>query len=226
MKMLRYLMAIALVCGLSGMAKADTIDFQAVVIDPQPAPGEVNLIFNQSFPVTLSTCHADQLDGLSTTDFIGCFTGLNLTGQKLTSLTTEFPAIFLPGNVLDQPSCPTETQNIFAVISCGFTDSSDTEYFLNFSGGKGIAAASTANGDCDNDADGGSKLNEDDITCDLPSIFTIAVGGIPAGDLPKSFTVTSNVPEPSSLLLMSTGVLSIGLFGAYRRRQFLCESRP
>jgi hypothetical protein len=224
MKMLRYLLAIALVCGLSGVARA--VDFQAIVIDPQPTPGEVNLIYNQNFAVTLTPCNADQLDGLSTSDFIGCFTGLNLTGKTLTSLQTDFPAIYLAGNVLDQANCPKETQDVFANISCGFTNSSDTEYYLSFSGGDGVAAASTANGDCDNDSDGGTKLNADDITCDLPSIFTIAVGGIPAADLPQNFTVVGNAPEPGSLWLMSTGVLSLGLFGAYRRRELLCETRP
>jgi hypothetical protein len=37
--------------------------------------------------------------------------------------------------------------------------------------------------------------------------------------------VLGNTPEPSSFLLMSTGVLSLGLFGAYQRRRSLVAAR-
>jgi hypothetical protein len=223
MRILRYLLAMALVAGLSGAAKADTFvpgDFAAVVIDPVPDPSEITLILNQSFPVSLAACHADQLDGLSTADFVGCFTGLNISGTPLTSLSMQFPAIFLTGHVLDLPNCPVEPQNIFSSITCGFTDPTDTAYILTFSGGN---IPSFGHGpDCPT-----TGLPPE---CEQDSLFTIAIGGIPFSSLPQNFTVQANTitvtPEPSSLWLMSTGVLSVGLFAAFRRRQILCPSRP
>jgi hypothetical protein len=221
MKILRYLIAMAIVAGLSGVAKADTFapgDFAAVVIDPLPAPGEITLILNQSFPVSLAPCQADQLDGLSTADFVGCFTGLNDTGTPLTSLSMQFPAIFLTGHVLDLPSCPVEPQNIFTSISCNFTDSTDTAYILKFSGGNipsfGHGLECTPTG-----------LPP---ACEQDSLFTIAIGGIPSANLPQNFTAQANTvtPEPSSIWLAATGAMSIGLFAAFRRRQILCTPRP
>jgi hypothetical protein len=219
MKILRYLLAMAMVAGLSGAAKADTFvpgDFAAVVIDPLPAPGEITLILNQSFPVSMAPCQADQLDGLSPADFVGCFTGLNDSGTDLTSLSMEFPAIIL-GNVLDLPNCPVEPQNVFSSISCGFTDSTDTEYVLTFSGGD---IPSFGHGpDC--------PTTGLPPACEEDSLFTIAIGGIPFSNVPQNFTAVANTvtPEPSSIWLMATGALSVGLFAAFRRRQILCAPR-
>jgi len=221
MRILRHLLAMAMVASLSGVAKGDTFvpgDFAAVVIDPLPNPNEITLILNQSFTVSLAPCQADQLDGLSTADFVGCFTGLNNSGADLKSLSMQFPAIFL-GNVLDLPNCPLEPQNIFTSISCGFTDSTDTEYVLNFSGGD---IPSFGQGpDCPPSSSGIEACEED-------SLFTIAIGGIPFNTVPQNFTAQANAvsPEPSSIWLISTGVLSIGMFVAFRRRQILCAPRP
>jgi hypothetical protein len=220
MRMLRYLLAMAMVAALSGVARADGFDFQTVVIDPIPSPSEITPITNPTFPVTLSPCQADQLDGLSPTQFIGCFTGLNVTGVALTSLQMEFPAIFLNG-LLDQPDCPVETQNVFTTISCGFTDSTDTEYFLDFSGG--IVPPYPTGGDC------GAVGDPQD--CEADSIFTIAIGfnGSSSGgfdDLPQNFLVVGNATaEPTSFWLMLTGVLSAGLLGVYKRRELLLPTR-
>ena len=222
MRILRYLMAIALVCGLSGVAKAD--DFQMVVVDPVPPANLITPILTNNFVVTLSTCQASQLFGLSAATYIGCFTGENETGKALTSLQILIP-VFNLGNQLDQPACAPASLNIniFSNVTCGFTNNNQ-DYFVNLSGGN-IPAATGVNGDCDNDGDGGAKLNNDDVSCNAASIFTIAEAGVPVSTFP-SFNAVANTPEPSSIWLMSTGVLSIGLFGAYRRRQTLCESRP
>jgi hypothetical protein len=220
MKILRYLIAMAIVAGLSGVAKADTFvpgDFAAVVIDPLPAPGEIHVILNTSFSVSLATCQADQLDGLSSSDFVGCFTGLNASGTPMTSLSMQFPAIFLPLTGLDTANCPKETQNIFTSLSCGFTDSTHTAYVLNFSGGN---IPTFGHGpDC-------SSPGLD--PCEQDSLFTIAIGGIPPADLPQNFTAQANTvtPEPSSIWLAATGAMSIGLFAAFRPRQILCAPRP
>jgi hypothetical protein len=238
MKLLRYLMAFALVWGLSGVAKAD--DFQMIVIDPNPAPSEVHLITTDDFTVTLSACNADQLDGLSTSLYLGCFTGLNVTGQALTCLQLLIPVFDLNG-VQDTAGCGLVSGNINVfpgTPTCGLT-SNGLDYYVDFTGGNLPTAPGKKNdGDCDNDGDGGQgHLNADDISCDLKSIFTIAVGvGANCGtqqqcandvsQIDSGFdsgagtsAVATPVPEPGSLLLMTTGVFSLGLFGAYRRRR-------
>jgi hypothetical protein len=222
MRILRYLVVVAVVCGLSGVAKAD--DFQMVVVDPLPAASEITLIHSDHFTVTLSTCNADQLFGLSPSTWLGCFTGENVTGAPLTSLQVIIPVFSFGGG--PQPvGCDKVSQDVFATVTCGLTGDGK-DYLLNFSGGA-IPTAIGTNGDCDNDRDGGTGLNNDDVTCNQASIFTIAEAGVPAGDFPKGFTVDANVvPEPSSIWLLFTGVLSIGLFGAYQRRQTLHEPGP
>jgi hypothetical protein len=222
MRILRYLLAIALVA-VSGVAKAD--DFQMVVIDDDPTPIPAYLItpvFTDGFSVTLSPCKASQLFGLSPGTYLGCFTGENETGAALTSLQILIP-VFTFDDQTDQPGCSPVSQDVFKTITCGFT-SDNKDYFLDFSGGD-LPPATGYKGDCDNDGDGGSKLNEDDVKCNIASIFTIAEAGVPANDFPDDFSAVANAPEPNSFWLMSTGVLSIGLFGAWRRRRMLCESR-
>jgi hypothetical protein len=239
MKMLRYLFAIALVCGLTRVAKAD--DFQMVVADPTPSlvptPNEVHAITSDDFSVTLSACNANQLDGLSPDLYLGCFTGLNLTGAPLTSLDVLIPVFDING-VQDTPGCPDISEDVFkGTPTCGVSGS---YFYVDLTDGALPTAAH--NGDCDNDGDAGG-LNQDDINCDTGSIFTIAVGFGTYCDGKKDCkeetkliesdfadtTADANVivtPEPSSILLMSTGVFSLGLFGAYRRRQILGEPLP
>jgi hypothetical protein len=234
MKILRYMLAIVLAASLSGVAKAD--DFQMVIIDPLPKPSEINFVLNQNFPVTLSACKADQLNGLDPSLYLGCFTGLNDTGATLTKMEVVIPVFDISPGVPDTPSCALPAGSIFT--TCTFTSNS-VDYFVNFSGGD-LPTAPKANGDCDNDNDGnGHGFNADDVTCNQASIFTIAVGfGADCGTkkeckqetdaIVSDFNnnggvvgIITSTPEPNSLLLMSTGVLSIGLFGAYRRRHML-----
>jgi hypothetical protein len=220
MRTLRYLLAMALVCALSGVARAD--DYQMTVVDPNPPANLITQIYSDNFSVTLSPCQSSQLFGLSAATYIGCFTGENDTGKPITSLQILIP-VFNFNNQVDQPACAPVSQDIFTKITCGFTNN-NKDTFVDLSGGN-IPAATGINGDCDNDGDGGSRLNNDDVACNAASIFTIAEAGVPARDFP-SFDVQANVtPEPSSIWLMSSGILSIGLFGAYRRRQAVCEAR-
>jgi hypothetical protein len=232
MKILRYLLAIALAASLSGVARAD--DFQMVIIDPLPKPSEINFVLNQNFPVTLSACNADQLNGLSASLYLGCFTGLNDTGKPLTSIDVVVPVFYISPGVLDTPNCALPTGTLFS--GCTYT-SNGVDYFVNFTGGN-IPTAPKVNGDCDNDNDGnGHGFNADDVACNAASIFTIAVGfGTPCetkkeckqetnailadfNDNGGVVGIANTTPEPNSFLLMSTGVLSIGLFGACKRRQ-------
>lgn len=243
MKMLRYLLALALIPALSSVAHAD--DFQMIVIDPPtPIPADrVNPIYSTNFTVNFPTsgpaagCDTAQLPGVSDPqDYFACFTGLNLTGTTLTSLSIEFPVFTLPGQTsVDTPSCPTVgTADFPTQVYCGFTNNKQ-DYLIELAGGNILPAV--RGGDCDHDHDGGDDLNRDDIGCNSASIFTIAVGvpGViltPAeiqqdfntNDVANANTITT--PEPSSLLLLSTGFFSVGLFGVYRRRGTLVASPP
>ena len=216
MRMLRYLLAISLISGLSTIAMADSFpadDFQMVVIDPIVPSNLINHIFTDNFTFTFPSsgpqagCKASQLFGLSPSTYIGCFTGENNTGSPLTSLQLLIP-VFDFNDKLDLPGCSPEPQDIFTTISCGFTPD-HTHYFLNFSGGSIPSTSSIS--DCDNA----------DPACDIPSIFTIAEAGIPPSQFPEVSVFANAAPEPNSFLLLSTGVLSTGCFLAnWRRRTF------
>lgn len=88
MRMLRCLFAIALVCGLTCVAKADT-DFHMVVLDPSYS---VNVITTTSFEFTFSPCVSPGQVPVGS-GFEGCFTGQNETGGPLTSLLMDIPHI-------------------------------------------------------------------------------------------------------------------------------------
>jgi hypothetical protein len=89
MKLLRCLFALMLVCALSGMAKADPIDFHMVVVDP---PGfNVTDLTTLSSTVGFTACDAGQLPSGIVGSYVGCDTFENLTGSSLTSLELVFP---------------------------------------------------------------------------------------------------------------------------------------
>jgi hypothetical protein len=245
MKMLRYLFAIALVFGLTSAAKAGpptsptgTPGFQMVVVDPTVPIDIIQLVTSDDFALDFPT--SGPAAGCSTTDgqlpasdtgYSACFTGINLTGAPLTSLQIELPESVGSINCSD-----TFADNDFTNITCTPTGG---DYLFDFTGGD-IPTATLANSSCFFDP-------FPDVDCNSPAIFTIAIGfsevnpADPSGppivedlDTPAALAGINGAvadadlptPEPSSLLLMSTGVLSLGLFGAYRRRQSLTLARP
>ncbi len=187
MKILRYLLAMAAVAMMSGVAKAD--DFQMVVIDPGYT---VNVITDPSFTFSLSPCVAPGQVPIGS-PYEGCFTGQNETGEALTSLLINIPAIV-------------DDQSVGCALNGGGLD-----YFSN------VTCTTGSNG-YTLDFTGGSIA--------IGDVFTIAEAGADPADFPDNINAVGGAaPEPNSFLLMSTGVLSIGLFGAYRRRQTLSEPR-
>lgn len=235
MRTLRYLLVIALLCSFTRVAKAD--DFQFIIADPIVPLDVVQPVTTDDFALTFSAagCQPGQLPS-GVTGYDDCFTGINLTGAPLTSMQIEFPVFDNPyTGTTDTPSCPTLTSgDEFSNISCTLTND-DEDYLLSFSGGD-IPTATPFNTLCVPIplAPGGGA-------CISSAIFTIAIGiPTPPGDNPLSPTVldqdlstdvgtaavAANTPEPSSFLLMSTGVLSLGLFGAYQRQRTLVTARP
>jgi hypothetical protein len=219
MKMMRYLLAIGLVCGLSGAAKAD--DFQMVVIDPVPSQF-VTPVTSLDFTFSFSECHSpSQVPAGS--GYVGCFTGENETGTTLTSLDMLIPVFSYQG-LPQTAGCSLfgGGLDIFTTVTCG-TTSDGKDYFLDFRGG----SIPTAINDCDHDGDGGNESNGDDESCNAASIFTIAEAGVPPADFPEVQVIANAAaaPELNSFWLLSTGVLSSGLFYANWRRRTLCPTR-
>lgn len=210
-RMLRYLAVLVFMCGFASAARAD--DFQMVVIDPNVA---ATPIYSNDFSITLTPCTSAQLDGLSPSTYLGCFTGENESGSPLTSLQLLIP-VFDYNNQVDQPGCSPVTQDIFADISCGFTNNNQ-DYYVDFSGGSIPSSSANNNCWCGNDDTQHSAEVE---LCNPDSIFTIAVAGVPPSSFPTDIPVVANTPEPNSLCLMLTGLLAGGLCVFGRRRSLV-----
>ena len=203
MHKLRYLLAVALLGALGTAAKAAPVNFQVVVIDPPPSY-LINPITSDSFTFSFSPCVSPgQVP--SGTSYVGCFTGENATGHTLTSLSLFIPTIT---NGVDTCGFSGLGLDLFPSVVCTVTS---TGYELDFTGGN----IPTSNGHSPDDA----EFNRD-------SVFTIAESGIDPSAFPEVTADFNPVPEPSSLLLLSTGALGGGLFfGDWRRRVLARASR-
>src|SRR6201996_6924055 len=90
MKFLRYLHAIVLVYGLTGVAKADS-DFHMVVLDPPPGYTVYTINDLDTFSVIFTPCVSPgQIP--TGAPYEGCFTFQNETGSLLNSLTIDVSA--------------------------------------------------------------------------------------------------------------------------------------
>ena len=198
MKCLRSLLAVTLLCLVSSAAEAAAVNFQVVVIDPPPS-NLIHPITSDFFTFMFSPCVSPgQVP--SGTAYLGCFTGENATGQTLTSLRLFIPTII---DANDQCGFSGTGLDIFSSVQCSVTA---TGYILDFTGGN----IPTANGHSPDDA----QFNRD-------SVFTIAESGIDPSLFPQVQANFNPTPEPSSLLLLSTGAFSGGglLLGNWRRRR-------
>ena len=192
MKLLRCLFALMLVCALSGMAKADPIDFHMVVVDP-PTGFDTTPINSLTPPTSIgfSACVPGQIPGVED-PFEGCASFENSTSAAITSLELIFPNT----SDLDSqtPNCgldPNTSVNDFASFSCTLTNGN---YILDFTNG----------------------------SIGVGGLFTVAEEGVDPNAFPDgTLTASSATPEPSSIWLMSTGALLLGAFFYSRRRNGL-----
>jgi hypothetical protein len=209
MRILRYIVAVSLFCGLTAAANAAAINFQVIVIDPPPS-NLIQPITSDAFTFSFAPCVSPGQVPQGTS-FVGCFTGENATGQTLTSLQMFIPTI--PG--LGVGCGPSGTGlDLFPTVTCTIVQGG---YILDFTGG----SIPTANGRSPDNA----EFNRD-------SVFTIAEAGVDPSSFPEvtaSFNspIPAATPEPNSLMLLATGVLTGGglMLGDRRRRIVAARSR-
>jgi hypothetical protein len=193
--MLRYLFVAALVCGLSSVAKAD--DYAMVIIDPPPPPAGVTTYDITFLGESLTLPWSPCVAGELPAGSTGYIGCISLENTTGTELTSFELTVPDTGGIVGQTAnCPTDPNDVFQDLNCN-PNPVDGTFYLDFSDG------------------------------DIPAregYFIIAEYGATPATFPDT-TVIAGTPEPSSLLLLSTGVLSIGMFGFYQRRRPLCESR-
>ncbi len=192
----RLLLLVLLLCSF-GHAKADPIDYQGNILDPV---GGVNVgytvfpEFSNSFLIDFTTCQAGELPGGNTGD--GCFAVSNRSGNTWTSFTLTVPNTAVLNS--QDVGCNTDPSNLaYGSASCSL-DPSNNEYTLLFT--NGAFPSNTSN-----------------------TLFFVETG-VPADEFPEVTAVaneagtggTSVTPEPSSLLLLATGLVCSAVL--YRRQ--------
>jgi hypothetical protein len=194
--LLRVLFILALFCGVTSHARADS--FHVQVLDPScvtnPDAACTLLPGDPGTPIginlTAQTC-MDQIahlpGGVLPAAPFGCFVGTNNTGSSLDGVDISFNAAGI-----GVASCDTNLPGaIFLVSSCTppAPNSPNPTYDLSFSGGVVVNS----------------------------NFFIILETGLPAGDFAGTVTVSA-IPEPDSLLLLSTGAMMM-VAGLYLKKQ-------
>jgi hypothetical protein len=194
MKLLRCLPLIAMVCMLSGIAKADPIDYHIVIVDPPPPPPgsfSTTPITTLTPPpvISFSNCVAGEIPG-TVDPYEGCASFENSTSSALTNLELIFPN----NGVLNSQTANCDGDP-------GTVSGTSVDFFQEAS--------------C-NIVGGNYVLDFYDGSIPVGALFTIAEDGVPADCFPDGTLTTT--PEPSSIWLMSTGALLLGAFFCSQRR--------
>lgn len=182
----------ALLALASAFALADPADFKTHVLDPPSTSFPTTPILSSPFLVTFTPCQAGELPGNNTAD--GCFAGVNRTGTDWLGLEFAFSnTAALGSQPVDCSLAP--SNNVYRSTSCGLDPTSNT-YFLDFDTG---------------------------VIKDGELFFVTEEGVDPALFPTGTATVTASTatPEPTSLVLLLTGMPAAGaaLRQAVRRRK-------
>ena len=205
MKRFCCFVAIAVCMGISGVARANQINFSANILDP---PGGT-LETTNSFAVTFDPCSAftayvggpyDGPPGLASTAV--CFEAENATGivnpaETWTSVTITIDD---PGDYLglNDATCGTlDGPGLFSTSNC--SEVGDV-YTLSFSGTEQIST-----GQSFFIAVAAPNVTQSDLLADFDNTTDSAVAGA--------------VPEPNSLVLLSSGTLMFGMLAYTQRRR-------
>jgi hypothetical protein len=205
MKRFCCFVAVAVCLGLTGIAHANQINFSANILDP---PGGT-LETTNSFAVTFDPCSAftayvggpyDGPPGLANTAV--CFEAENATGivnpaETWTSVTITIDD---PGDYLglNDATCGTlDGPGLFSTSNC--SEVGDV-YTLSFSG-----TAQISTGQSFFIAVAAPNVAQSDLLADFDNTTDSAVAGV--------------VPEPNSLVLLSTGTLMFGMLAYTQRRR-------
>lgn len=189
MRMLRFFLALTLICGLTSIAKADQADFRMVILDPDFI---THPIFSTPYEFTFAPCVDGQLPTNVVSSYQGCFSGVNRTGNDWSGVQM---VVTNTDNLGSQPaSCALDgSEDIYSSTNCSLA-LDESRYILNFSLG--------------NIPNNGS--------------FVIAEDGVDPALFPTVtlVAITSPVPEPSSLLFLSTGLFGAALTFIRRKHAF------
>ncbi len=200
MRLFCRLFVVALIVGLPTIVKADPLDFRMSVLDG-PITGAF-ITDTRPFQVSFGDCPTTDQNLVGA---LGCFTGINDTGGRITSIDLTFDNTISPTDTSDDfnyldgqspncvPSAFFDNANSPCFLNGGMLDPT-AKYILDFSGGTGIANGTTF------------YIAEYDAS---PNAFQGGVGMV---------TFTADTPEPSSILLLSTGIAMMGLFFFRQRR--------
>lgn len=174
---------------------ANAVNFQMVVVDPPPTYTFYD-ITSLDTAYTLSWGDCAPGEVAPGVPSEGCISLLNGSGTTITSLDLSVPDT--DGVLGLTATCPSEPTDIFGALSCT-ADPVDGTFTFDFSGGTGAAPG---------------------------QFFVIAEGGVDPSTFPDTTATASGVtPEPSSIWLLTTGVLAGGFFFAPLRRRALCQTR-
>ena len=196
MKYFRSLAVLIAIFSLSILAKAQSDDFKFQVLDPL-GPGAPLSGSPFTFTLAMGACPTEVQDfaAADNDSQYGCFLGTNDSGSTITSFNLVF------SNELGLNSQPSTCLNsgsedlnpAFGSSSCSLLTFG---YDLSYFGGAGLAPGAT--------------------------VALVEYGADPADFGVGEGTVTL-APEPSSILLLSTGTLCVGVMLFRKRERFLAH---
>lgn len=189
MKHFRLLLLIALACGSTGAANAYRIN----VLDPPTGQP----IFSEPFNFVFTRC--------TPTSHNGCFSGQNDTGSPITTLELTFPSTAVFST--NPPSACSIVLGTAVLSSCQFLVQNGFQIFY-FTG---------LNIPSDGTAASNFLITEEGIDPGPDPVDNPIIPPVTTFSPTNGIVIPAAVPEPGSIVLLSTGLLIGGFFFARRR---------